>query len=115
MDIFQTWHVITLHSSSFYLGRYTSYDGNKTISSQESNDDDVVNDLLAPHSPKTDISKHNSFDTRFVNHGYNSDEYMSGGLDSVSETARMSAIAKTIQNMGNMVNTLLNRLPTFYL
>lgn len=37
-----------------------------------------------------------------MNHGYSSDEYMSGGLDSVSETAKMSAIANIIQNMGKM-------------
>ncbi|KAJ8032194.1 Sushi, von Willebrand factor type A, EGF and pentraxin domain-containing protein 1 [Holothuria leucospilota] len=94
--------VVILVTSVAIFGRYTNNDDSKTISSQDSNDDDDVNDLVPSHSPKVDLSMHNSFDTSFVNHRYNSDEYMSGSLDPVSETARMSAIAKIIQNMGNM-------------
>ncbi|KAJ8032191.1 CUB and sushi domain-containing protein 1 [Holothuria leucospilota] len=94
--------VIILVTSIVIFGRHTEYDDSKTISSQDSNDDNDETDLLPPYSPRDDLSKHNSFDTSFVNHGYSSDEYMSGGLDSVSETAKMSAIANIIQNMGKM-------------
>ncbi|KAJ8026582.1 Sushi, von Willebrand factor type A, EGF and pentraxin domain-containing protein 1 [Holothuria leucospilota] len=94
--------VVLLVTSVAIFAKYTYHDDRKKMLPHDSKEEDNINDPLAPSLPKDDEPKQNSADTHFVNHGYNLDEYTPSALDPVSETARMSAIANTIQNMGNM-------------